>query len=266
MPIARQNGGKRKRSLKNQVGSIQIDRNMYIIQPNNNTQIRGLTRLLLREGLTHDARVKAQSQLKELQSRKASLEKNEIERNHQLKYRKIKFIEKKKVLRMIEKTRRKIAKSSDDTVKLEKLRKELKSQKEDLQYIEYFPRDRNYVSLFGNNAGKKDEIEALRSLASHAAQRHNRMFEDEDGFVAENKMSAVESKEEEDTVTNDVKDDFFVVQEDSTNKDRKRKINHGDTAHEGDYSDTYSNSSTIVLSASKKRKLKKKRKKKKKSS
>ena len=99
MPIARQNGGKRKRSLKNQVGSIQIDRDIYIIQPNNNTQIRGLTRLLLREGLTHDARVKAQSQLKELQSRKASLEKNEIERNHQLKYRKIKFIEKKKVLR-----------------------------------------------------------------------------------------------------------------------------------------------------------------------
>ena len=38
MPLARQNGGKRKRSLKN--------------------QIRGLTRLLRREDLKHDARVR----------------------------------------------------------------------------------------------------------------------------------------------------------------------------------------------------------------
>ena len=76
-----------------------------------------------------------------MQRRKESQEKNEIERNHQLKYRKIKFIEKKKVLRRMEKTRRKIAKTSDP-VKLKTLRKDLKSHKDDLEYIEYFPRDR----------------------------------------------------------------------------------------------------------------------------
>ena len=191
-----------------------------------------------------------------MQGRKESIEKNEVERNHQLKYRKIKFIEKKKVLRRMEKIRRKIAKISDP-VKLKTLRKELKSHKDDLEYIEYFPRDRNYVSLFVSTQDQKDKIEELRSLASAAARNKNRMIEDEDGFLAENKKNkSVNIDKEEDTTimgsNNNATDDFFVVQEEIV---KKRK-------HEEE--DVYSNSSSIVLSKSKKRKLKKKRKKKKK--
>ena len=201
-----------------------------------------------------------------MQGRKESIEKNEVERNHQLKYRKIKFIEKKKVLRRMEKIRRKIAKISDP-VKLKTLRKELKSQKDDLEYIEYFPRDRNYVSLFVSTQDQKDKIEELRSLASAAARNKNRMIEDEDGFLAENKKNKSVKIDEEDTTmmsnSNDnVMDDFFVAQEESTDKDDKKR-KHEEVEAE-DHNDVYSNSSSIVLSKSKKRKLKKKRKKKKK--
>ena len=210
--------------------------------------------------------VKAEAQLKELQGRKESIEKNEVERNHQLKYRKIKFIEKKKVLRRMEKIRRKIAKISDP-VKLKTLREELKSHKDDLEYIEYFPRDRNYVSLFVSTQDQKDKIEELRSLASAAARNKNRMIEDEDGFLEENKKNKSVKIDKEDTKmmsssNNNVTDDFFVAQEESTGKDDKKRKH--EEVEEEDHNDVYSNSSSIVLSKSKKRKLKKKRKKKKK--
>ena len=118
------------------------------------------------------------------------------------------------MLRRMEKIRRKIAKISDP-VKLKTLRKELKSHKDDLEYIEYFPRDRNYVSLFVSTQDQKDKIEELRSLASAAARNKNRMIEDEDGFLAENKRNKFVKIDKEDTKTsnNDVTDDFFVVQE-----------------------------------------------------
>ena len=233
--------------------------------------------MLRREDLKHDVRVKAEKQLEELRDRKSLTDRTEIERKHQVKYRKIKFFEKKKVLRRIEKTRRKIAKTEDQKGK-ETLRKELKRHKDNLEYIEYFPRDRKYVSLFVNEADnmkQKDEIDELRLLAARIAEKHNRSFQFEDGSTRsisevqneekeedeEVKEEKKKEKEESNTENGDTKavDDFFMIEkkEEKKTEIKKRKFDHAEK-------DAYSNASTTVFSKSKKLKLKKKRRKKKK--
>ncbi|KAG8061433.1 hypothetical protein GUJ93_ZPchr0003g17145 [Zizania palustris] len=109
-------------------------------------QIRSTERLL-RKDLPNDIRVAQEKKLEELKRQQELQNQLAIQRTLQLRDRKIKFFERRKIERMIRRLEKQQRSNADDASnKLSKLR-------EDLEYVRFFPKNEKYVSLFsgGNN-------------------------------------------------------------------------------------------------------------------
>lgn len=130
--------------------------------PSTKNRMRSMERTLARRGdrIPEDIKAGMRSKIEKLREDYGGVKLAEKERNYALRYRRVKFFERKKLQRKLAKNSKELEDeglSSKDRRKLEKKR-ELIVQ--DLQYVTYFPRDMKYVSIFQN---AREVIDKLRN-------------------------------------------------------------------------------------------------------
>lgn len=127
-------------------------------------QIRSIERLLKKE-LPAEVKEAQQKRLEELKLQSDSHARAELERKMALRYRRVKFFERRKIerrIRRLEKQQRALLEnlSEDHTTQLETVAHQLHQLKEDLEYIRFFPKTEKYISLY---MGKDDpEVKSKR--------------------------------------------------------------------------------------------------------
>eukprot|EP00949_MAST-11_sp_MAST-11-sp1_P002224 g2224.t1 len=136
-------------------------------------QLRGVERLLARPSMKDDpaGRKKLERRAAELRSQIDESKQSAKERALAVRYRKVKFFEKKKVSRKMLRVQKNIQNCKDEVQ-----RRELQAEKRKLEdmmtYVTFFPKDRKYVSLFAQGSKMdKDEAKALREELLVAAQK-----------------------------------------------------------------------------------------------
>ncbi|GIL58622.1 hypothetical protein Vafri_13636 [Volvox africanus] len=144
-------------------------------------QIRGVERLLKKEGLDSRVRATKEAELAELREKMAKHQQQELERKYAVKYHKIKFFERVKLERAIKKLERRLrgigeadgkSRGSEEEVEeeeeeeveghpldLEAVKAKLAALKDDLLYVKHFPKGEKYVSI-------------LRDVEDPEAQKH----------------------------------------------------------------------------------------------
>ena len=131
-------------------------------------QIRDIERLLDREGLPEEMRTAKKAQLVEL--KKDAKKRREAEL-FESKYKKIKFTEKRKVIRMMEASKKSLKDNTSTDRDGEQAK--LKVMQDQLTYINHFPVTQKYISLFPfkedeNSIKRRQEaMVKVLQLASH---------------------------------------------------------------------------------------------------
>ncbi|XP_026660024.1 rRNA-processing protein efg1 isoform X1 [Phoenix dactylifera] len=155
--------------------------------------------LIVFKDLPVEIRQAQQKKLEELKKHQEIQSRLTVERKLQLRDRKIKFFERRKIERMIRRLEKQQRSSSDHTSE-GKISDQLSKLREDLEYVRFFPKTEKYVSLFvgGDNPDIVDERNKLRKQ------------------IKANLMAAAASgKELEETASDDdaldmSEDDFFL--------------------------------------------------------
>ncbi|KAJ0982421.1 hypothetical protein J5N97_010676 [Dioscorea zingiberensis] len=109
-------------------------------------QIRSTERML-RKNLPLEIREAQEKKLDELKKQQEIQTRLAVERKIQLRDRKIKFFERRKIERMIRRLEKQHRSSSDHVLEA-KIYDQLSKLKEDLEYVRFFPKSEKYVSLF----------------------------------------------------------------------------------------------------------------------
>ncbi|KAJ7125398.1 hypothetical protein C8R44DRAFT_783013 [Mycena epipterygia] len=107
------------------------------------SSLRQTRRLLAKDNLAADVRVETERRLKALEADLEVAELGKKERALAVRYHKVKFFERQKVVRKLNQTKKKIAAS--DTPELQSTLHELRV---DLNYILHYPKTKKYISLF----------------------------------------------------------------------------------------------------------------------
>ncbi|KAG1767482.1 hypothetical protein EV702DRAFT_1146805 [Suillus placidus] len=110
------------------------------------SSLRQTRRLLAKENLAADVRVETERRLKALEADLARAETARKERTYAMKYHKVKFFERQKLVRRIKQVKRDL--TSAQGKEKTKLEGELESLRVDLNYILHYPKTRKYISLF----------------------------------------------------------------------------------------------------------------------
>ena len=140
-------------------------------------QLRGVKRLLARTDIQADAKGKADLELQvaELEAKIAENKQVAREKSLAVKYRKVKFFEKKKVSRKLNQIELKLKKCGGDVSGRKQLEQEKKRLKDLMTYIKFFPKNKKYVSLFAKDSSDSERLEALRKeLLEEAKLRASR--------------------------------------------------------------------------------------------
>ncbi|CAM6028756.1 unnamed protein product [Sphagnum balticum] len=116
-------------------------------------QIRAIERLL-KKVLPAEVKDAQQKKLEELKQQSDVHSRSELERKMALRYRKVKFFERRKIERRIRRLEKQQRTSDDNPQQLADLTEQLTQLKEDLEYVRFFPKTEKYVSLF---MGSEDE-------------------------------------------------------------------------------------------------------------
>ncbi|KAJ6816344.1 rRNA-processing protein EFG1-like [Iris pallida] len=163
-------------------------------------QIRSTERMLLRKNLpveVREAQLKKLEELKQFQELQTRLA---TEHKVQMRDRKIKFFERRKIERMIRRLEKQQRTSSDHTLE-GKISHQLSLLREDLEYVRFFPKSEKYVPLFvgGDNP---DSIEKRNKLREQ--------------IKADRIATAASGKDLEETASDDdvvdmSEDDFFLT-------------------------------------------------------
>jgi hypothetical protein len=134
--------------------------------PSNQKKIRDLTRILRKlqqsqSSSEHDAETANKGneeqiaqiniKIKELEESKEGNKQKEVKRKHENKYHLVKFVERKKVTRMIHKIIKQLESANVSGEERTKLEKKKQSLEDDLVYIMYYPVDMKYIALFANS-------------------------------------------------------------------------------------------------------------------
>eukprot|EP00879_Flechtneria_rotunda_P012676 GHRR01013236.1.p1 GENE.GHRR01013236.1~~GHRR01013236.1.p1 ORF type:complete len:517 (+),score=236.80 GHRR01013236.1:1440-2990(+) len=154
----------------------------------------------MQEDIESKVRAAKEKQLKELQRKQAEHQKTEWERRLATKYHKVRFFERVKLERGIQKVKRQIGRqqqqppSSQDQQlaeqqqqQLEQLQSMLQQLEQDLLYVLHFPKGERYVSLFkqGETPEAQAKIEAerarLRAFATKQLQERAALTEADEG-------------------------------------------------------------------------------------
>jgi hypothetical protein len=137
-------------------------------------QIRSIERLLKKE-LPAEVKEAQQKRLEELKLQSDSHVRAELERKMALRYRRVKFFERRKIerrIRRLEKQQRALLEnlSDDHTTQLTAVADQLHDLKEDLEYIRFFPKTEKYISLY---MGKDDPEVKLKRDQLRERIKHN---------------------------------------------------------------------------------------------
>ncbi|KAJ6631369.1 hypothetical protein B0H10DRAFT_1978409 [Mycena sp. CBHHK59/15] len=118
------------------------------------SSLRQTRRLLAKDNLAADVRVETERRLKALEADLEQAEASKKERALAVRYHKVKFFERQKVVRKLNQTKKKI--TASDTPQLQSALKELRV---DLNYILHYPKTKKYISLFPPELRKGEEVE-----------------------------------------------------------------------------------------------------------
>jgi hypothetical protein len=121
--------------------------------------IRDTTRLLNRPNLPADMRREMERKLAALQGALAEKGNNDLEREMAIKYRMVKFFERKKAMRKLATAQ---ASGNDEAVKAAQL---------DLAYILHFPKDRKYISLYPKEASSEAVLAQRDAIRKETAEK-----------------------------------------------------------------------------------------------
>jgi len=188
--------------------------------------------------------VQKEAQLKQLEAELKEHAAEEKEKRLTLRYRAVRFFEKRKIIRKIQSLKKKLnqihSTSKGRTSEEASLRKELDALEEDLQYVVHFPRGMKYVSLFANNdhrddpsvIQKREEIRTLikRQLASGTKQLHTGQTRDDkdDGDEPQRGVSAASGRDQE----RHRLDDEFLLEDDLAEEDKEALDQESDDAED----------------------------------
>ncbi|KAJ7645936.1 hypothetical protein DFH06DRAFT_1210751 [Mycena polygramma] len=107
------------------------------------SSLRQTRRLLAKDNLAADVRVETERRLKALEADLEVAELGKKERANAVRYHKVKFFERQKVVRKLTQTKRQL--DASDTPQLRSALQELRV---DLNYILHYPKTKKYISLF----------------------------------------------------------------------------------------------------------------------
>ncbi|KAF9513796.1 hypothetical protein BS47DRAFT_1329316 [Hydnum rufescens UP504] len=110
--------------------------------------IRQTTRLLAKGNIKADVRIETERRLASLRADLAQAEQARQEQAVAVRYHKVKFFEKKKACRRINRVKRDLAQDTPEMETRRKLEEALFEYRVDLNYILHFPKLKKYVSLF----------------------------------------------------------------------------------------------------------------------
>lgn len=168
-------------------------------------QIRSTERLL-RKDLPLELRATQEKKLAELKNQQELHTRLAKERKIFLRYRKIKFFERRKIERRIRRLERLQRTSSDHTSEGE-IADQLHKLKEDLEYVRFFPKTEKYVSLFigGDNPDIVDKRNKLRKqikanlmAAAATGKELEETGSEDDGLMSEDDFFLTGSSSEAD--------------------------------------------------------------------
>ncbi|KAF8633456.1 hypothetical protein AX17_004625 [Amanita inopinata Kibby_2008] len=108
------------------------------------SSLRQTRRLLAKDNVAADVRVETERRLKALESDLHKAELVRQERHHAVRYHKIKFFERQKVVRKIQQTNKRVSSEGD----VSELHATLSELRVDLNYILHYPKTKKYISLF----------------------------------------------------------------------------------------------------------------------
>ncbi|ERN01445.1 rRNA-processing protein EFG1 [Amborella trichopoda] len=126
-------------------------------------QIRSIERMLLRKNLPHEVKNAQEARLEELKKQKEIETRLALERKMSLRYRRIKFFERRKMERRIRRLE-KLQRTTTDPHSEEQIARQLSKLREDLEYLRFFPKTEKYLSLFvgGDDADVIDRRNRIR--------------------------------------------------------------------------------------------------------
>ncbi|KAJ2715882.1 18S rRNA maturation protein [Coemansia spiralis] len=133
-------------------------------------QVRSLSRLLNRPGLASTARVEMERKLKALTILQSQMTNAQKDKANATRYHGIKFFERKKIIRRLDKLDKLPAAEQTDKTQDEKERLLV-----DLNYTTYYPDEHKYISLFPADPSKttedtKERREAIRTSIAEAME------------------------------------------------------------------------------------------------
>ena len=128
----------------------------------------------------------------------------------ELRYKKVRFVERRKLERKLNKVKKEIEAEKDEA-KLKELKEQEKSIISDINYVKYYPKTYKYYSLFPNKDADKEELIAKREkmrkkiefYLNQKNKKHNIEEEDND----EEDISKSIEKEDEEMKNEDEKEE-----------------------------------------------------------
>lgn len=143
----------------------------------------------------------------------------------ELRYKKVRFVERRKLERKLNKVKKEIEAEKDED-KLKELKEQEKSIISDINYVKYYPKTYKYYSLFPNKDADKEELIAKREkmrkkiefYLNQKNKKHNIEEEDND----EEDISKSIEKEDEEMKNEDEKEE--KPKKEKPKKEKKEKV------------------------------------------
>eukprot|EP00762_Andalucia_godoyi_P003424 ANDGO_04364.mRNA.1 rRNA-processing protein EFG1 len=159
--------------------------------------IRSHRRLLSKEDLDPAFRSEKTSSLKELEEKLKQAEHSAMERKRALKYHHVKFFERKKVIRYVERLQKQILSAEADikiitkggqpkgseknvselALEKERVKKQLRKWERLYLYTRYYPKEKKYVSIFKSESTDTLDLKWIDTLSAELLKR------DDNGFL-----------------------------------------------------------------------------------
>ena len=159
------------------------------------------------------------------------------------RYKKIRFIERRKLERKLNKVNKNIEKEKDEKNK-EKLIKEKEEIIEDINYVKYYPRTYKYYSLFPNNDSENENMikkrekmkQKIKFFLNNKKNKSLNINKDNNNNSNSNNNKEEEEKDEENNSENEEKSDEENNEEEKEIKKEessKKKNNENIDLHKG---------------------------------
>jgi len=132
------------------------------------SSLRQTRRLLSKESLAANVRVETERRLKALEADLARAETSRKERTYAIKYHKVKFFERQKLVRKIKQVKRDL--TSAQGKEGERLEGVLEGLRVDLNYVLHYPRTKKYISLFPPEK-RQPQVDSISTTSDDNDQR-----------------------------------------------------------------------------------------------